>query len=137
MMGIMAFDHPYLPTGAPTPSRTVAAIAIGLAAAAVAAAAIAAASRPRRPRFTCARVSTRTQRAQWTATGVNMNDRHVAHVVSRANGGADHPFNYVPLDAALNMSLGARNDDVMCELVGPKRCRIARQVSRVCGTTNA
>ncbi len=53
------------------------------------------------------KMSTRTFRNHLRAEGISVDGFDVDHVLPRALGGADHPWNYQLLDSSLNRSLGA------------------------------
>ena len=55
---------------------------------------------------------------------------HVGHVVAEANGGANHPDNYIPLPADTNMKLQHRHDDLMFAFAGKERTADAVRASR-------
>ncbi|GMV15490.1 MAG: hypothetical protein AMXMBFR56_37140 [Polyangiaceae bacterium] len=52
-------------------------------------------------------VSTGQYRRQLEAEGVDLRGMHIDHIVARARGGPNRPWNYNPLEASINMSLGA------------------------------
>jgi hypothetical protein len=53
------------------------------------------------------KMSTRQYRKKLEASGVDLNGKDIDHAWPRALGGVDHPWNYQPLAARLNRSLGA------------------------------
>lgn len=55
---------------------------------------------------------------------------HVGHIVAKANGGADHPDNYIPLPADTNMKLQHRYDDLMFAFAGKEQTADAVRISR-------
>ena len=57
----------------------------------------------------------------------------VGHIVARANGGADHPSNYIFTPHDLNQSIGHRNDDFMYAYAGATKTREAVLVSQRLG----
>jgi uncharacterized protein YukE len=52
-------------------------------------------------------VSTRQHRAMLEERGVDTWGRDIDHIISRAHGGPNRPWNYQPLDSSINRSLGA------------------------------
>ena len=69
-----------------------------------------------------------TIRALEEKSGCNF---HVGHIVAKANGGANHPHNYIPLPADTNMKLQHRHDDLMFVLAGKERMDKAILISRM------
>jgi hypothetical protein len=58
-------------------------------------------------------------------------DKDVCHIISKANGGADHPDNYdFVRGRSWNRMLGNRFDDVNCFLAGKEACRKAVDISK-------
>lgn len=53
-------------------------------------------------------ISTSAYRRQLREAGVDLTGRDIDHVFPHAQGGANHPLNYRPLDASTNRALGAR-----------------------------
>lgn len=60
-------------------------------------------------------------------------DQDVAHLIARANGGADHRDNYFVASRSLNQSLGKRNDAYLAEVAGLEQTKKAVAVSRTTG----
>jgi hypothetical protein len=60
-------------------------------------------------------------------------DQDVAHLIARANGGADHRDNYIVASRSLNQSLGNRNDEYLAEVAGLEQTKKAVAVSRTTG----
>jgi hypothetical protein len=60
-------------------------------------------------------------------------DQHVGHIISRSRHGADHSDNYIVVSAALNMSVGDRNDSCFAEIAGLEQTKRAVAVSRITG----
>jgi len=58
-------------------------------------------------------------------------DWDVGHIIARANGGADHSANYVPMARDYNRSLQDRHDGVIFALLSDERLREAVRASRV------
>ena len=58
---------------------------------------------------------------------------HVSHIIAEANGGADHPANYVLADGRYNQQLQHLHDGVMFAHMSEERLRKAIGVSRVHG----
>ena len=52
-------------------------------------------------------VSTHEYRQQLRARGVELEGIDIDHIVARARGGPDRPWNYQPLESSINRSLGA------------------------------
>lgn len=52
-------------------------------------------------------VSTHEYRQQLRAQGVDLKGIDIDHIVARARGGPDRPWNYQPLESSINRSLGA------------------------------
>lgn len=50
-------------------------------------------------------VSTRAYRQVLKRQGVNLAGKDVDHIISRAHGGPNRPWNYLPLEASINRSL--------------------------------
>ena len=55
----------------------------------------------------------------------------VAHIIARANGGADHPANYVPMSRPYNRRLENLHDGVIFALISDEMVREAVRASRV------
>lgn len=53
------------------------------------------------------KMPTDTFRKKLVSAGVNVEGKHVDHIIPSAKGGADHPLNYQLWDASKNMSCGA------------------------------
>ncbi len=53
------------------------------------------------------RVSTAQHRRALARAGVDLEGIDIDHIVARARGGPDQPWNYLPLEASINRSLGA------------------------------
>ena len=58
-------------------------------------------------------------------------DWDVGHIIARANRGADHPANYVPMDRAYNQKLKNLHDGVIFALLSKDRVKEAVRASRV------
>ena len=58
-------------------------------------------------------------------------DWDVGHIIARANDGADHPANYVPMDRAYNQKLKNLHDGVIFAHLKEDRVREAVRASRV------
>ena len=58
-------------------------------------------------------------------------DQDVGHIVAHANGGADHPANYVPMARNYNRSLGSHHDGVLFAHLSDERLKQAVGASRV------
>jgi len=56
-------------------------------------------------------------------------DQDVCHIIASANGGADHPDNYVVLGREFNRCIGARYDHLMCYIAGKEKCQKAVEAS--------
>lgn len=54
----------------------------------------------------------------------------VAHIVAKANGGANNRKNYIPMPHNINQALGHRRDDIMYAYVGAERTREAVLISQ-------
>ena len=59
----------------------------------------------------------------------------VGHIVARANGGADHPDNYIFTPHDLNQIIGHRRDDIMYAYAGATKTRKAVLVSQRLGNS--
>lgn len=53
------------------------------------------------------RVSTASYRRRLQAQGVELKGMDIDHLFARSRGGPDRPWNYLPLEASINRSLGA------------------------------
>ena len=84
----------------------------------------------------CEPVSTRAQRRAYEKQGISLAGKDVDHIVPRSLGGADHPSNYMPLDASTNRSIGNMFGKAKCAMpgVGQAKCALAIAISRKCGT---
>jgi hypothetical protein len=59
----------------------------------------------------------------------------VAHIVAKANGGANHRDNFIPMPHNINQALGHRRDDIMYAYAGAERTRKAVLISRRLGSS--
>jgi len=67
--------------------------------------------------------------------GAGHSDQDVIHIISRKNGGADHPFNYDYLRGRRwNRMTQHRFDELNCFLAGREKCQKAVAISRELGT---
>jgi len=78
-------------------------------------------------------ISLKRYRLVCSDIGIDMQDKHVSHIIARANGGADHFDNYIPFPKYLNLQFGNRMDHLMCFLVGEEQAEKAIVVSRQLG----
>jgi len=80
------------------------------------------------------------QRAQYRQklkkAGIDIEGQDVGHIISKANGGADHQDNYYTIGSHVNRAMGNRNDDLNCYFAGPAKCRKAVKISRLIGSYN-
>ena len=60
-------------------------------------------------------------------------DQHVCHIISKANGGADHYSNYIVLSSSINRKMGSKNDNYFAKLAGLEATRRAVNISRNTG----
>ena len=63
----------------------------------------------------------------------NRREKNLCHIIAKANGGADHPLNYIMGDAAMNHKNAQFNDAYYVGLVGKKAGAAAVAISRELG----
>jgi len=60
-------------------------------------------------------------------------DQDVCHLIAESLGGANHIDNFIDASAALNRSVGNRNDSLLIEVAGLEKAKKAVAVSRLTG----
>lgn len=65
-------------------------------------------------------VSTQRFRRRLETVGINLAGKDIDHIVPKALGGPDHPWNYQVLESSVNRSLGADFGVAKCWNAGPK-----------------
>jgi hypothetical protein len=63
----------------------------------------------------------------------NRHEKNLCHIIAKANGGADHPLNYIMGDAVMNRKNAQFNDAYYVGLVGKKAGAAAVAISRKLG----
>jgi uncharacterized protein YukE len=83
----------------------------------------------------CTPVSPAAYRRLLRAQGIDLSGKDLDHIVPRSLGGADHPSNYMLLDASTNRSIGNLWTRKCSRLgIAASTCAKAAAVSRACGT---
>jgi len=76
-------------------------------------------------------ITTAQYRASMERAGVPLrHDQHVSHIISEANGGANHSDNYFIASNAFNLGTGNRHDALIAYIAGLERADTAVEISR-------